>query len=261
MARVITLLTDFGYQDGYVAAMKGVMLGICPEARLIDLCHGIAPQDIRSGAFVLATTYAHFPAGSIHVAVVDPGVGTERHPLAVRCGEHLFVGPDNGLFSLVWDRHLDWEARILDEPRFWRPRVSATFHGRDIFAPAAAHLAAGVPFEAMGSPCRPVLAAWGKVTCRKDTLHGQIVHVDRFGNAVSNIDAGHLHALGEVSTLRAFVADAPFGIYRTYSEVPEKTPLALIGSSGFLEFALNAGNLAESLSITTGCPVRVEKDR
>ena len=190
----ITLTTDFGLQDAYVGAMKGVILGILPGAQIVDITHAIAPQDIRQAAYVLASAIPYFPPGTVHVVVVDPGVGGERRPLAIHTDRAYYIGPDNGVFSQVFAAETVLEIRELTNPAYRLPLVSSTFHGRDIFAPAAAHIAAGVAFPDLGplipDPVRlprlePQRAANG-------SIHGHIVHVDHFGNLISDIPAAWL---------------------------------------------------------------------
>ncbi len=260
MSRIITLLSDFGWEDGYVASMKGVILGIYPEARLVDISHGIPPQDVPSGAFVLTTTYASFPDHSIHLAVVDPGVGTERRPLIVQAGKHFFVGPDNGLFSRILAQAPLWRAWELDQREYWLPQTSQTFHGRDIFAPVAAHLAAGVPPHQMGTPCEPKIENWFQVKMeREGVLCGQIIHTDHFGNSISSIDKSSLLQLSPV--LRKLAVEVHphrlLPIVKTYAQVPAGQFAALLGSHGYLEIAMNGGSAAKELDLRRGSFIRV----
>jgi S-adenosylmethionine hydrolase len=258
MRPVITLLTDFGLEDGYVAAMKAVMLRICPEVLFVDITHSIPPQNVRSGAFVLETVVRDFPAGTVHLAVVDPGVGTERLPIAVKAADSFFVGPDNGLFSWILGNEPNWQARILVDSRFRRPAASSSFHGRDIFAPAAAHLARGVSFQELGPVCRPRIEPWFAIQRERDGLSGQVVHVDRFGNVVTNIHRNHLPEALTRSDYTLQVGPAIIErMVRTYGEAPPGVPVALVGSSGYLEIAVNQGNAAELLGLVEGQPVRV----
>ena len=181
---IITLLTDFGNQDGYVAAMKGVILSRAPDVTLVDITHAIAPQAVLQAAYVLAQAAPFFPTGAIHVAVVDPGVGSARRPLAIQTSTAIFVGPDNGLFTDVLDSGAVTACVHLDRPRFWRDDPSSTFHGRDIFAPIAAHLAQQVSLNILGTPINdPVRLLLPKPQRQPDgTLTGAIIHVDHFGN-------------------------------------------------------------------------------
>lgn len=263
MNRIITLLTDFGLQDGYVAAMKGVILGICPDTCLVDVTHMVPPQDIRFAAFTLSTMYADFPDRTIHLAVVDPGVGTERRALAVRTARHILVGPDNGLFSLVLQRETGWKARVLADARWWRPVVSRTFHGRDIFAPVAAHLAAGRPFEDVGPPCEPVAVSWGMVETDKDGLRGEVLAVDRFGNVITNITVEHLRRVDVLGDrVRWCVQTGRTSIetwVETYGEAAPGAAVVLVGSGGYMEIAVCQGNAAEMLGVKPGSAVKVKR--
>ena len=200
---LITLLTDFGTRDAYVGSLKGVILSLNPEVRLVDLSHEVDPQDIRAGAFMLAEAAAYFPPGTIHLAVVDPGVGSRRRALAARCRGHYWVGPDNGLFHLIFNRAPDLAMVSLENPAYFRPRVSATFHGRDIFAPVAAHLSLGVDLDDFGPRVTdPVSLAFPEPEFGPETIQGEIISVDRFGNLISNIPAGS----GDLPTGRAGLA-------------------------------------------------------
>jgi hypothetical protein len=253
---LITLLSDFGLQDGYVASMKGVILGICPDAKLVDISHLIAPRNVRSAAYVLCSSYGYFPHGTIHLVVVDPGVGTERVPIAIRTGSCFFVGPDNGSFSLALKNESQWEARKLENAKFRRDPPSSTFHGRDIFAPAAAHIARGVPFDALGPPCRPVFVEWGEPLIGKAEVRGEVIHIDRFGNAITNVMRKTLEEQGPVEK---WIIDAGAttinSIEPTYGRVGAGQALALTGSSGFIEIAVNQGDAASELGLAQGSKI------
>ena len=218
-APIITLTSDFGLSDGYVASMKGVILGIAPDAGLVDISHLIPPQEVRSAALVLATCYECFPAGTVHLAVVDPGVGTERRAIAVRTRSGFFVGPDNGIFSLVLAKETGWEARSLESEELWRKPVSGTFHGRDIFAPVAAGIARGVAFELVGPVCFPAVLEWSSPVVGRTEVEGEIIHIDRFGNCITNVTKEHLNATGPLESwcLRAGGIEIP-SILETYRE-------------------------------------------
>ena len=252
---IITLLTDFGLQDGYVASMKGVILAICPDAKLVDISHLIAPRDIRSGAFVLYTSYGFFPQGTIHLAVIDPGVGTERGAVAIRTTSCFFVGPDNGLFSFVL-KEPGRVARRLENRQFWKCQLSNTFHGRDLFAPVAAHMARGAHFDALGPSCDPVFAQWGEPIVGKGAVEGEVIHIDHFGNAIINVLRETLEKQGpaEKWTIRAGKT-AIDSIQATYGRVAAGKELALTGSSGFIEIAINHGNAASELGLRPGTRV------
>ena len=250
---LITLLSDFGLQDGYVASMKGVILGICPDAELVDISHLMAPQNIRSAAFILCSSYEYFPPGTIHLVVVDPGVGTERGAMAIRTGSCFFVGPDNGSFSLVLKNEPRWEARKLENGQFRRNPLSSTFHGRDLFAPAAAHIAQGVPFDDFGPLCDPLFAEWGEPVVGKGEVKGEVIHIDRFGNAITNVMRKTLETQGPVEKWLIDAGEMTINsIETTYGSVGAGKVLALTGSSGFIEIAVNQGNAAFELGLAQG---------
>ena len=258
--RLLTLTTDFGLDDAYVAAMKGVALSIDAGLRLVDLSHGIGPQDVMGAAFVLREAAPFFPPGTVHLAVVDPGVGTERRALALRIGEQFFVGPDNGLFSLLLDGVQPDAIVVLDRPAFWRtPTPSATFHGRDIFAPAAAHLAAGRALAEIGSPTDEIKRLhWVQPLADDQGIRGWVVHVDRFGNAITNIPAALLAEHRGERSVKCYVGSTILaGVHRTYADVEAGEPVVLAGSSGLLEVGVRGGNAAQLLSIPNGGAVNV----
>jgi hypothetical protein len=253
---LITLLTDFGLQDGYVASMKGVILEICPDAKLIDITHLIAPHDVRSAAFVLCSCYEYFPKGAIHLAVVDPGVGTERGAIAIRTGSCFFVGPDNGVFSLVLKKQAPWEARKLENRHFRKNPLSCTFHGRDLFAPAAAHIARGVPFDALGPLLDPTVVQWSEPIIGKGEVKGEVIHIDRFGNAIVNVMLETLEIQGPVKEWTVEAGKTVLNsIELTYGTAGAGEPLALTGSNGFIEIAVNRGNAASELGLAQGTRV------
>ncbi|HEY6559322.1 MAG TPA: SAM-dependent chlorinase/fluorinase [Polyangiaceae bacterium] len=253
---VITLLTDFGLADPFVGVMKGVIITRFPEARIIDLCHGVTPQQIEEGAFWLERSFGWFPPGTVHVAVVDPGVGSVRRAIAVRAAGHYFVAPDNGILSApLWDegaevRAIDWHALGLPEP-------SRTFHGRDIFAPVAAELASGrVRFDALGNICRAERAALERCIVDDDRIDGKVVAVDRFGNLITNIEAS---LLDRYYPATVWVGGRVCPIVETYSTAAEDELLALVNAFGTLEVAVRNGSAAGYLGLTRGAPVRVER--
>ena len=257
--RIITLTTDFGQADGYVGTMKGVILGIAPGTTIVDLSHEIAPQDIAAGAFVLARAYPYFPPATIHVAVIDPGVGSTRRPILLSTPRGLFVGPDNGLFSPVLAAEDAVETYHLDRPERWLPVVSTTFQGRDIFAPVAAHLAQGVPPAALGTPVPPaglVRLLAPAPTVAGGEVRGQILYIDRFGNAITNIPAALLAGLGPAATLVVTAGGQEIsGVQTTYAAGAPGALLALVGSAGLLEIAVRDGHAAHTLSCRVGDPV------
>lgn len=251
---LVTLLSDFGVRDEYAACMKGVILGLNPEASLVDLSHEVPPQDIQTGAFILAAAAPYFPAGTIHLAVVDPGVGTGRRALAARGRGQFWVGPDNGLFHLILAGQGEFELVSLEAPAYFLPQVSATFHGRDIFAPVAAHLSLGVDLAKMGPAITdPVRLSWPEPVITAAALRGEIIHVDRFGNLVSNVAAGILHAWCKGKDFRLKVGPLTLTrLRRTYGEAAGGEMLALIGSHGYLEIACAGGNAAARLQVRPG---------
>jgi S-adenosylmethionine hydrolase len=256
---LITLTTDFGDASPYVAAMKGVILGIHPQARLLDLTHHIPPQQLRHTAFFLSHAVPSFPRGVIHVVVVDPGVGSERALLYVDVGGHRLLVPDNGCWTPLADRLARPPAvRRLAESRYWRPSVSTTFHGRDILAPTAGWLSRGLDPAVLGPP----VTDWMRLDLpapilRPDRVSGEIVFVDQFGNLITNISAEALAGLGGRPVRLAIGGQEVAGLARTYAEVPPGTLLALISSGGLLEVAVNHGSAAERLHLGIGAPVLV----
>lgn len=255
---LITLTTDFGTRDGYVAAMKGSMLSICPQATLVDISHDIAPQHVAAAAFVLQTSYSFFPPGTVHLVVVDPGVGTTRRALAIAMAGMWFVGPDNGVFDPLWQTLQPAQAYELTADRFWRAKVSATFHGRDIFGPVAALLAGGIRPQELGRPIDTIVPLETAAPQRNGTaISGSVVYIDHFGNCITNITTTDLGDMPP-ERLQIRVHDKELGrLCTTYGDVAPGTALALIGSSGHLEIAVRDGNASQILGLTVGIPVAV----
>jgi S-adenosylmethionine hydrolase len=253
---VVTLLSDFGLDDPYVAQMKGVVLAINPAARLVDLTHGIPPQDILRGALALEAAYRYFPAGTVHVAVVDPGVGGARRPLAVQAEGHFFVGPDNGLLGFLFGRR-GARAVTLRNPAFHRPVVSRTFHGRDVFAPVAAYLSLGVPLRRLGPVVRdPVRLTWPRPRRTRGGVVGRVLLADRFGNLLTNLREADLPGPGQACVVE--VAGARIeGLADTYSGRPPGALGALVDSSGRVEIFVREGSAQERLGIGPGALVRI----
>jgi len=238
--RVITLLTDFGLADYFVGAVKGAILSVNSSATIVDITHEIPPQDIEAGAFTLFAGYKTFPAGTIHVAVVDPGVGSERRPIIVSANEQFFVGPDNGLFTYIYDREPSHQIIHVTADRFFRPQPSTTFHGRDIFAPVAAALSNGIAMEEFGSEINDEI----RLPSLESPL--RIIHIDRFGNCVTNITRdrppSEIVVKGRtISEFREF-----------YGERAGESLFAIWGSAGFLEISVNGGSAAQVLSVKVG---------
>lgn len=262
---VVTLLTDFGTADGFVAAMKGVILSIAPEARVIDAGHDIAPGDVEAGAWVLDQYFSLYPEGTVHVAVVDPGVGTERRALAAGLDGRYLVAPDNGIGTRIFRRAAGLECVSIENPAFLRPEISRTFHGRDVFAPAAAHLARGVPLAELGpalaGPVRLDLPEPRKVEGEGGglaRLEGHVVHVDRFGNLITDIPASWLESRSWVVSVGGVSSLPRIALRRTYGEAVRGEPVAVVGSAGTLEVAVREGSAAAVLDVGRGVRVVCE---
>ena len=261
---LITLLSDFGTRDGYVGAMKGVMLTVEPTLRLVDLAHDLPPQDVRAGALALAASAPYFPVGTVHLAVVDPGVGTGRAHLVIVAGGHALVGPDNGLLlqaaGALGGADSAWRIHC---GRPWASGASPTFHGRDVFAPAAARLAAGLLRPADAGPTihalvdLPALAPL-TVLSRGRGVTGEVIAIDSYGNCITNIPADAVAAIGPTV---AVAGATRFAFGRTYADVPSGQALALVGSTRRLEVAVRDGSAAERLGLALGAPVSILEGR
>ncbi len=252
---IITLLTDFGSASPYPAEVKGVVLTLC-RAMIVDITHDVPPRGIALGAHLLAAVAPVYPAGTIHLAIVDPGVGTARRPLAVASGGQFFVGPDNGLLMPAARAIGTPRAYVIDADRFARRPMSATFHGRDLFAPAAAALAAGLPIEAIGAPAASLveLAERAPVYGPR-VLKGQVTYCDPFGNVVTNIPGAWLEQVSGRFTLESTGGRTPLRRARTFADgIPDEL-LVLVGSSGTVEIAINGGDAAEAAGLGPGDPV------
>jgi S-adenosylmethionine hydrolase len=261
VAGIVTLTTDFGLRDAYVAEMKGVMLGIARASgqslQLVDITHEVERHDITEGALALEAAAPFFPTGTVHLAVVDPGVGTARRGLAVAAAGHLLVGPDNGLFTPFLAVE-GWRAFEIVEADYRLPLVSRTFHGRDLFAPAAAHLALGLDPARLGPPLRdPARLAWPEVRAVAGAVAGAVVHADRFGNLITSIHARSVEPLDAAVLIR--VGGREVLLAGTYADLPAGRPGALVGSSGRLEIAVRDGSAAAVLRARRGTPVVVSR--
>jgi S-adenosylmethionine hydrolase len=251
---VVTLLTDFGLDDAYVGIVKGVVLAINPGARLVDLCHTVPPQDVRRGALLLEGAWRFFPPGTVHLAVVDPGVGGARRAIAVEAAGHRFVGPDNGLLGFCFDLP-GARGVILSEPRFHRRPVSRTFHARDLFGPVAGHCSRGIPLEALGPPLdRPVRLPGASVRRAGGRVEGEVLLVDRFGNALTNLTARDLPDRPGRCVLAVRGARIR-GLSGTYAERRPGELGALIDSSGRVEIFVRNGSARARLGLEPGVPV------
>lgn len=256
----ITLTTDFGLEDSHVGAMKGVVWSIAPQVQIVDITHLVPPQNVKEGAQILCRAALYYPAGTIHVAVVDPGVGTERRPIAGRIGDHYVVGPDNGIFTALLEYHESQGSSIefvhLTRSQYWLPKISSVFHGRDIFAPVAAHLANGVSLSELGEAISDVVrVSFAKPVPIPNGLRGEVIHIDHFGNIYTNI-------------LRQDVADRPVTEVRlagyivrdfvsTFGKRPSGTLVSLFGSSDYLLVCEVNGNAAQRLGVKIGGQVDV----
>ena len=257
---LITLTTDFGQRDGYPAAMKGVILRRCPDARIVDVSHDIGPQNVTQAALVLASVAPYYPDGTIHVAVVDPGVGTGRRPLLVVTSEYACIGPDNGIFSLLLSTREPQpkiRAYVLDHEEYWRHPVSNTFHGRDVFASVAGHMASGVQPGELGSPTdRIETLDLPSPTTDSDTTYGVVIYIDHFGNLITNIRIDGSHSNIEVEVSGRVVR----GLSAAYADASGLL-LAIIGSHGYLELAWDQDSAARRLGLEVGAPVVVRRIR
>ena len=260
-APVITLTTDFGMRDPWVGIMKGVILGICPEARLVDISHDIAPQDVLEGALCLEASARFFPPGTVHLAVVDPGVGSSRRPLALRADGRYYVGPDNGLLSLVLDDGEPVDAVELTREEYRRSPTSQTFHGRDIFAPVAAHLASGVPLERFGPVVSdPLRLAVPSSRHENGLVLGEVIGVDRFGNLLTSVTEQDLAPLEGMRALVVEIGGVRVGApTAAYADALPGGMGAVVSSTGRLEVFVREGSAQAALGLGRGAPVVVKR--
>lgn len=258
---VITLLTDFGNADYFAGAVKGAILSVNPLAIIADITHEIAPQDVEAAAFTILACYQTFPDGTIHVAVVDPGVGSTRRPIVVKAGGQLFVGPDNGIFTYVYDREPEHEVFHVTAGKYFRPSPSSTFHGRDIFAPVAAALSKGVRPEDLGPSITDEVRlkkSLAPEVLSNGNLQGRVIHIDRFGNCVTNLTPD---LVGSTKHPTLIIKGKVIRTLRDcYSSSPANTPFAIRGSAGFLEVSINRASAAKILGLKRGDRVILERD-
>jgi S-adenosylmethionine hydrolase len=255
-APILTLTTDFGLSDHYVGVMKGVILGICSKARIVDISHGVTPYAIAEGAFTIAQAYRFFPKGTVHVVVVDPGVGSARRPILMKAAGQYFVAPDNGVLAMIFAREKH-SVRVITNERYFLHPVSGTFHGRDIFAPVAAHVANGVAPARVGKAIADYLRPPFESPRQTDkrTWSGTVLKVDGFGNIVTNFPADDFPAIAKLTIGRASARRlAP-----NYAEAPPGELVAIAGSSGYLEVSINQGSAAAKIRCHSGdaCQIRV----
>lgn len=266
MRAVVALLTDYGTQDHYVGAVKGAILAAEPDARVVDIVHDLPAHDIRAAAFALDASYRAFPAGSVFLAVVDPGVGSERRALAIGAGGYHFVGPDNGLFTLVLAEHADAVVHEITNAGLFRHDVSPTFHGRDVFAPVAARLAGGMALAEVGPPVADPIQfeIEGTQPVGKDIWESPVIHVDHFGNLVTAFSALDVDEIlsgvgGDPNEVVVVAEGIVMPLVRTFADVAEGEPCAFLGSSRKLEIAVNRGNASRVLGAGRGAPVRIRR--
>ncbi len=255
---LITLTTDFGAADWFVGAMKGVMISVSGRNRIVDITHDIPPGDILAGAFALAQSYKYYPPKTIHVAIVDPGVGSDRPAIAVETANFIFIGPDNGVLSLALAKEeIEGIYRIENEDLFCQP-VSRTFHGRDVFAPVAAHLGREASIQDVGPAVKNhIRLPFPGVQIQGDLLIGEVIHIDRFGNCITNLPADSVESAAAPQQVVLHDGSVcPVGKF--YDEVASGAPLALIGSTDCLEIAVNGGRASEQLRLNVGTPVSLK---
>lgn len=263
--KIISLLTDFGLNDGYVGVMKGVIWQIAPEFHIADISHNISPQNVMEGAIAWGRTVPYFPDGSVHIGVIDPGVGTQRRPIAARLGDQYFVLTDNGLISIVLDHAEEQNQPVkfihLDNPKYWLSEISHVFHGRDIFSPVGAHLANGIRLEALGSPIDdPVRLEIPRPHHSSNSVRGEVITIDNFGNLASNIMRSNLEGFGAVTVHIA--GEEIDGLVTTFGECPPGELIALYGTRSDLLISVVNGNAAQHLNAKVGNIIEVfSRDR
>jgi S-adenosyl-L-methionine hydrolase (adenosine-forming) len=264
MRPIVALLTDFGNQDHYVGAVKGAVLAACREACVVDIAHDLQPHDVAEAAFALVAVYRAYPSETVFLAVVDPGVGSERRGIAMEAGGYRFVGPDNGIFSHVLAENPDARIHRITNAGLFRYEVSTTFHGRDVFGPVAGHLASGLELSEVGPPIEDPVRFELEPVRRRGELEWEatVVHVDRFGNLTTNMtqrdfDSVLAQVSGDPTQIVAVVEGMVLPYVRSYSELPEGEGCALMGSAGRIEVAVHRGSAARVMGATKGSPVRV----
>ena len=258
---IITLTTDFGITDPYAGIMRGVVLSVNPAATVVDITHGIPPHDILNAAFTVGNSYSYFPEGTVHCAVVDPGVGGRRKNIAIRTARFYFVGPDNGIFTVIKCREDIQEIREITNPQYTRSLAAKTFQGRDVFAPCAAMLSRDAPFADIGPVLQEIeTIAIPRPKEENNTLSGEVLSVDSFGNMVTNITEDRFRSfVGKRRYAIYFATERFSSISETYEEQPSGTPLAIIGSGGYLEISMSSGNAARYFMTSAGNSVSIRR--
>ncbi|MCM8797370.1 MAG: SAM-dependent chlorinase/fluorinase [Candidatus Omnitrophica bacterium] len=259
MKKIVALLTDFGWDDNYVGIIKGVILNINSNLQVVDICHSINPQNIIQGALRLKSAYSYFPKKTVFLCVVDPGVGSKREAVILKTKDYFFVAPDNGLLSLVVDEHSPKEIYTITNRRYFIEPLSCTFHGRDILAPVAAHIASGVPLHRFGKrkeALKKIALPKVIVDHKKQCLQGQIIDIDRFGNCITNLTEKDLAVIKRKVSLK-FKGYTVSRIASSYAEAEEDQPLVIVGSRGYLEISVNNGSAAKKFNLRIGTPIKV----
>ena len=259
MKKIVALLTDFGLDDNYVGIMKGVLLRINPGVQIVDICHSIKPHSVVQGALTLKSSYCYFPKKTIFLCVVDPGVGSKREAIVVKAKGYVFVAPDNGLLSLVVGGKCQREIYRITNPRYFIKPVSNTFHGRDIFAPIAAHIASGVPLHKFGKKkedLKKIALPKPRFNLKKRCITGEVIDIDHFGNCITNIKEEDLAEFKGRLRL-SFNGKAVSSIVSSYAQAKEGKPLAIIGSKGYLEVSINKGSAAKGLNAAIGSRIKI----
>jgi S-adenosylmethionine hydrolase len=260
--KIVSLTTDFGLKDPYVAEMKAVILGICPDAVFVDVSHEIEKFNIRMAAYVIASAAPYFPKGAIHVVVVDPGVGSERKAVVVETKAGFLVGPDNGVLALAAEKQTVVGVREISNSEFMLSQVSSTFHGRDVFAPAAAYLANGVRLADFGAEIQELTKpAFAKAKYSESVLKGEVLHIDCFGNIITNINAEELKKIKIQDSLSVEIGKhkTKLKLAKTYAETKQKETMILLGSQGYVEIAVNKGSAAEKFKTKIGDKIQLSK--
>lgn len=265
MPKIVALLTDYGTKDQYAGSLRGSVLAACPDAQVVDITHDVKAHAVRDGAFVLRAAAPVFPAGTTFVAVVDPGVGGNRRGIAIRAGGYYFVGPDNGLFSIILIDHPEAQVRELTNAGLFRSPVSSTFHGRDIFGPIGGALARGTAFEDVGPTIGdPFRFEFMPPTITGDTIEGQVIYIDTFGNLVSSIGGAVWKTFlagagGDLTEMVAEVDRVIVPVVTTFGDVPEEEGCAYLGSAGRIEVAVNQGSAAKRFNAALGASVKLKR--
>jgi len=254
-SQIITLTTDFGLRDPYVAEMKAVILKISPNAKIVDITHEIEKFNIRMGVYTLAAASPYFPKDTIHVVVVDPSVGTKRKAILIQAKQGYFIGPDNGVLTLAAKSQGIRHVYRIENPKFMLLRISYTFHGRDVFAPAAAYLANGISPSEFGTEIHKIVVPkFAKITKRKNAMTGEVIHIDCFGNIITSFREKELELMGTKKTVKLKLKNTKLKLKlcKVYAEVDARQPLVIIGSHNFLEISINQGNAAENFQTRVG---------